>query len=62
MAQDRIHAAERAAISEVRSRAAEIASEAARAIAAGMLTPQADAALVDRAIAGLPASFARTAA
>jgi len=63
MAHDRIHAAERAAIAEVRSRAAEIASEAARSVVATILTPEADAALIDRAIAGLPASFAtRTAA
>jgi F-type H+-transporting ATPase subunit b len=63
MAQDRIGAAERAAVGEVRSRAAEIASEAARAVVATMLTADADAALIDRAIAGLPASFAtRTAA
>lgn len=58
MAQDRIHAAERAAVGEVRSRAAAIASEAAHAVVAAMLTADADAALVDRAIAGLPASFA----
>jgi F-type H+-transporting ATPase subunit b len=62
MAQDRIHAAERAAVREVRSRAAEIASEAAHAVVAAMLTPDADAALIDRAIASLPASLARTAA
>ena len=62
MAQDWIHAAERAAVREVRSRAAEIASEAAHAVVAAMLTPDADAALIDRAIAGLPASLARTAA
>lgn len=63
MAQDRIHAAERAAVNEVRGRAAEIASEAARAMVAAMLTPDTDAALIDRAIAGLPASLAaRTAA
>ncbi len=63
MAQDRIHAAERAAVIEVRGCAAEIASEAANAVIAAMLTAEADAALIDRAIAGLPASFAtRTAA
>ena len=58
MAQDRIHAAERAAIDEVRSRAADIASEAARAVVAEMLTAEHDAALVDRAIAALPSSLA----
>ena len=63
MAQDRIHAAERAAVREVSGRAAEIASEAARAVVVAMLTPETDAALIDRAIAGLPASLAaRTAA
>ncbi len=58
MAQDRIHAAERAAVTEVRNRAAEIASETAHAVISSMLTPEADAALIDRAIAALPASFA----
>lgn len=58
MAQDRIHSAERAAVAEVRNRAAEIASETAHAVIAAMLTPDADAALIDRAIAALPASFA----
>ena len=62
-AHDRIQAAERAAVKEVRSRAAEIASEAARAVVGAMLDADADAALIDRAIAGLPAAFAtRTAA
>ena len=50
--------ADRAASRDGRPRAAEIASEAAQAVAAAMLTPEADAALIDRAIAGLPASFA----
>ena len=58
MAQDRIHAAERTAIDEVRARAADIASEAARAVVAEILTPDGDAALVDRAIAALPTSLA----
>ncbi|TLU74693.1 F0F1 ATP synthase subunit B family protein [Lichenicoccus roseus] len=58
MAQDRIHAAERAAVDEVRSRAAEIASEAARAIVAEILTAEHDSALIDRAIAALPSSLA----
>nr|WP_321985091.1 ATP synthase F0 subunit B [uncultured Lichenicoccus sp.] len=58
MAQDRIHAAERAAIDEVRARAADIASEAARAVIGEILTPASDAALIDRAIAALPSSLA----
>ena len=63
MAEDRIHAAERAAVIEVRTRAAEIASEAAHAVVQAMLTAEADAPLIDRAIAALPASLAgRTAA
>lgn len=58
MAADRIHSAERAALGEVRSRAAEIASAAAQAVVRTMLTEEADAALIDRAIAALPASLA----
>ena len=58
MAHDRIHAAERAAVTELRTRAARIASEAARDVVATLLTAETDAALIDRAIAGLPAAFA----
>ncbi len=58
MAQDRIHSAERAALGEVRGRAAEIATVAAQAVIRTMLTPEADSALIDRAIAALPASLA----
>ena len=63
LAQERIQAAERAAVGEVRRRAAEIASQAAQEVVAAMLTAGHDAALIDRAIAALPAAFAtRTAA
>ncbi|WP_428395441.1 F0F1 ATP synthase subunit B [Lichenicoccus sp.] len=58
MAHDRIHAAERAAVTELRTRAAQLASEAARDVVATLLTAETDAALIDRAIAGLPAAFA----
>ena len=58
MAQERIQAAERAAVIEVRRRAAEIASETAQAVVRTMLTAEADAPLIDRAIAGLPAALA----
>jgi F-type H+-transporting ATPase subunit b len=54
MALDRISAAEKAAITEVRQTAAEIAAVAARAVITSTLTEQDDAALVDHAIAGLP--------
>lgn len=58
MAHDRIDAAQRAAVTEIRTVAADVATEAARAVVAEALTAEADAALIDRAIAGLPASFA----
>ena len=58
MAHDRIHAAERAAVTEVRNVAADVATEAARAAVAEALSAEADAGLIDRAIAGLPAAFA----
>lgn len=57
MALDRIAAAEKAAVSDVRHAAAELAGRAAER----MLTefsPEADAALIDRAIQGLPAALA----
>jgi F-type H+-transporting ATPase subunit b len=58
MAHDRIAASERAAVTEIRMIAAEIATQAARAVVADSLGAEGDAALIDRAIAGLPAAFA----
>lgn len=54
MALDRISAAEKAAVTEVRETAADVAAEAARAVIAQTLTGHEDAALVDQAIAALP--------
>ncbi len=58
MAQDRIKASERAATLEIRRVAADIATQAARAVVAETLGEAEDHALIDRAIAGLPAAFA----
>lgn len=59
MAMDRIAAAEKAAVDEVRTLAAEIAAEAAeRAIREG-LGDQADARLIDHAIGTLPTALAQ---
>ena len=57
MAMDRIAAAEKAAIDDVRMIAADVATTAAREIIRDGLTAEADAALVDRAITGLPAAL-----
>ena len=57
MALDRIAAAEKAAIDEVRVTAAEVATQAARQVIADTLTRDADARLVDQAISQLPASL-----
>ncbi len=54
MALDRIAAAEAGAIADVRNAAAEIAVTAAREVLAGNVDAQADAALIDRAVADLP--------
>ncbi len=62
MALDRIAAAEKSAVDEVRIAAAEIAAIAAERVIREDLTEQADAALIDRAIGGLPAAMARRAA
>ena len=62
MAHDRIAAAEKAAVNEVRQAAADVASRAAQEVIAGTLSAEADAALIDRAIAGLPAALVRRAA
>lgn len=53
MAEDKIGAAERSAVAEVRAKAAEAASAAAARLIAERNDPAADRALVDRTIAGL---------
>jgi len=53
MAHDRIAAAEKAAVDEVRITAADVACVAAGRVIRDGLTPQADGALVDYAITGL---------
>lgn len=53
MAEDKIGAAERQAIADVRARAADAATHAAAAIIAQRHDANADKALIDRAIAGL---------
>ena len=58
MAIDRINAAEKSAVDEVRMIAAEIATTAARDVITTDLTAGAASALVDRAITGLPAALA----
>jgi F-type H+-transporting ATPase subunit b len=57
MAMDRIAAAEAGAVAEVRQAAANIATAAAREVIAGTHTAEADAALVDDAIQGLPSAL-----
>ena len=59
LAMDRISAAEQAAVRDVRVTAAEVASAAAERMIAEGLTADADAALIDRAISGLPAALVR---
>ncbi|MFZ4406082.1 MAG: F0F1 ATP synthase subunit B [Paracraurococcus sp.] len=54
MAMDRIAAAEAGAVAEVRQAAAEIATAAARNVIAQGMTAEADAALIDSAVADLP--------
>lgn len=58
MALDRIAAAEKAAVDEVRLAAADVATTAARQLIAEGLSPAADAMLVDHAIMQLPAALA----
>lgn len=53
MAEDKIGAAERAAVAEVRARAADVAAKAAAAIIADTHGAAADKPLVDKTIAGL---------
>ncbi len=58
MAMDRIAAAEKAAVTDVRLAAADIAARAAREVIRDNLTAEGDAQLIDRAIQGLPAALA----
>jgi F-type H+-transporting ATPase subunit b len=57
MAMDRISAAEKAAVTDVRLAAADIAARAAERVIAQGFGADADAVLVDRAIQGLPAAL-----
>lgn len=57
MAIERIAAAEKAAVNEVRLAAIEVAAAAAQQVLAEGMGAQADSALVDHAIAGLPAAL-----
>lgn len=58
MAMDRIAAAEKAAVDEVRTTAAEVATVAARQVIAEGLSADADAHLIDHAITQLPSALA----
>ena len=58
MAMDRIAAAEKAAVDEVRTTAAEVATAAARQVIAEGLSAGADAHLIDHAITQLPSALA----
>lgn len=62
MAMERIAAAEKAAVTDVRLAAADIASRAASEVIATTLGADGDAPLVDHAIASLPAALGRRAA
>jgi F-type H+-transporting ATPase subunit b len=57
MALDRIAAAQKQAVDEVRTAAAELATIAARQVIAEGLSPESGAALIDQAIARLPAAL-----
>lgn len=59
MAMDRIAAAEKAAVDEVRTTAAEVATIAARQVIADGLSAEADGRLIDQAITQLPAALAQ---
>jgi F-type H+-transporting ATPase subunit b len=59
MALDRIAAAEKAAVDEVRLTAADVATAAARQVIAEGLSPDADAHLIDHAITQLPTALAQ---
>jgi F-type H+-transporting ATPase subunit b len=58
LAMDRIASAEKAAITDVRLAAADIAARAAEQVIRTSLSEDADAHLIDRAIQGLPAALA----
>jgi F-type H+-transporting ATPase subunit b len=58
MALERIEAAEKQAVDEVRTAAAELATIAARQVIAEGLRPESSAALINQAIARLPAALA----
>jgi F-type H+-transporting ATPase subunit b len=58
MAIDRIAAAQKQAVDEIRTTAAELATIAARRVIAEGLSPESSAALIDQAIAQLPAALA----
>lgn len=58
MAVDRIAAAEKAAVDEVRQTAAEVATAAARQVIAEGLSAEADSHLIDHAITELPRALA----
>jgi F-type H+-transporting ATPase subunit b len=58
MAMDRIAAAEKAAVDQVRLAAAEVATTAARQVISEGLSTEADARLVDQAIMQLPSALA----
>ncbi len=62
MAMERIAAAEKAAVTEIRVAAADIAARAAQEVIATTLSAEADGHIIDRAIAGLPAALVRRAA
>ena len=57
MALDRIAAAQKQAVDEIRTAAAELATIAARQVIAEGLSPESSAALIDQAIAQLPAAL-----
>lgn len=59
MAMERIAAAEKAAVTEVRLAAADIAARAAEQVIAATLSAEADSPLIDHGIAGLPAALGR---
>ncbi len=59
MAMDRIAAAEKAAVDEVRTTAAEVATIAARQVMADGLSAEADGRLIDQAFTQLPAALAQ---
>ncbi|HTW70631.1 MAG TPA: F0F1 ATP synthase subunit B [Acetobacteraceae bacterium] len=59
MALDRIAAAEKAAVDEVRLTAVDVATSAARQVISEGLSPDADARLIDHAITQLPGALAQ---